>query len=342
MKTATSDVEDLKAKATKHKNDLACLMVTYPSTHGIYEERIQEICAITHEHGGLVYMDGANMNAQVGLTNPALIGADVNHLNLHKTFAIPAWRWRPRYGPICVNDKLAKYLPSHPVIKCGGEKGIPAVSAAPWGSGSILLISYGYLRLLGEEGSRLATEIAILNANYIKSRLEQHFSILYQGKKGRCAHEMIVDVREFKKHGVEVEDIAKRLIDYGFHAPTVSFPVPGTMMIEPTESEDKAELDRFVDALISIRSEIQEIAEGKADKNDNVLKNAPHIIREFVTDGWKHSYSREKAAYPLAFLKQNKFWSPVARINNAYGDRNLICICPPVEDYAEEKVGAAK
>lgn len=329
------DVDDLKSKAEQHKNELACLMVTYPSTHGIYEERIKEVCDLVHKHGGLVYMDGANMNAQVGLTNPALIGADVNHINLHKTFAIPHGGGGPGMGPICVNEKLAPYLPSHPVVKCGGEKAIHAVSAAPWGSASILLISYGYLMLLGEEGSTLSTKIAILNANYMKARLEEHFSILYQGRNGRCAHEMIVDMREFKKDGIEVEDIAKRLMDYGFHAPTVSFPVAGTLMIEPTESEDKAELDRFCDALINIRREIQEIRDGKADKADNVLKNAPHPTHEVVGDNWKHSYSREKAAYPLPWLKEHKFWVPVGRINNTHGDRNLICSCPPLEAYAE-------
>ena len=332
------DVEDLKLKADQHSKDLAALMITYPSTHGIFEERIIEICDIIHQHGGLVYMDGANMNAQVGLTNPAAIGADVNHLNLHKTFSIPHGGGGPGMGPICVNEKLKPYLPSHPVIKTGGEKGIHAVSAAPWGSASILLISYAYLKMLGEEGSRLATKMAILNANYLKSRLEKHYSILYHGKKGRCAHEMIVDMREFKKYGIEVEDIAKRLIDYGFHAPTVSFPVPGTMMIEPTESEDKAELDRFCESMISIRHEIQEVADGSADKNDNVLKNAPHTAEEVISDGWNHSYSREKAAYPLTFVRRNKFWPSVSRINNTYGDRNLICVCPPIEEYMEEVV----
>lgn len=334
------DLADLKARSEMHRNDLACLMVTYPSTHGIYEEHIREVCGIIHNNGGLVYMDGANMNAQVGLTNPAAIGADVNHLNLHKTFAIPHGGGGPGMGPICVNDKLAAYLPSHPVIKCGGEKGIHAISAAPWGSASILIISYGYLMMLGEKGSRLSTEIAILNANYIKSRLEKHFTILYEGKNGRCAHEMIVDMRAYKSAGIEVEDIAKRLIDYSFHAPTVSFPVPGTMMIEPTESEDLAELDRFSDALISIRNEIQEITDGLADKRDNVLKNAPHTLHEVTGNDWKHSYSRGKAAFPVPFIKHNKFWASVARINNTYGDRNLICSCPPVESYAEESAGA--
>jgi len=334
------DVNDLKMRADENEKSLAGLMITYPSTHGIYEEAIKQICHIVHEHGGLVYMDGANMNAQVGLTNPATIGADVCHLNLHKTFSIPHGGGGPGMGPICVNEKLTDYLPSHPVIKTGGMKGIHAISAAPWGSSSILLISYGYLKMLGEEGMVLSTKLAILNANYIKSRLEKHFSILYKGKKGRCAHEMIVDMREFKKNGIEVEDVAKRLMDYGFHAPTVSFPVPGTMMIEPTESEDKAELDRFCDAMISIRHEIQEVIDGIADKNDNVLKNAPHTANEVTADSWNHSYSREKAAFPLHYLKQNKFWASVARINNTYGDRNLICACPPVENYAEESVTA--
>lgn len=334
------DINDLKLRAEEHRNDLAALMITYPSTHGIYEELVKQICDIVHANGGLVYMDGANMNAQVGLTNPATIGADVCHLNLHKTFAIPHGGGGPGMGPICVNDKLADYLPSHPVVKTGGKKGIPAVAAAPWGSASILLISYGYLRMLGEEGALLSTQLAILNANYIKARLEKHFAILYQGKSGRCAHEMILDMREFKKHGIEVEDIAKRLMDYGFHAPTVSFPVPGTMMIEPTESEDKGELDRFCDALISIRHEIQEVADGVADKADNVLKNAPHTAAEVTANEWLHPYSREKAAYPLPFVRHQKFWASVARINNTYGDRNLICTCPPIESYMEAGVTA--
>jgi glycine dehydrogenase len=330
------DIHDLKLRAEEHRTDLAALMITYPSTHGIYEEQVKQICDIVHANGGLVYMDGANMNAQVGITNPATIGADVCHLNLHKTFAIPHGGGGPGMGPICVNDKLADYLPSHPVIKTGGKKGITSISAAPWGSASILLISYGYLKMLGEEGARLSTQLAILNANYMKARLEKHFPILYQGKAGRCAHEMIVDMREFKKHGIEVEDIAKRLMDYGFHAPTVSFPVPGTMMIEPTESEDKAELDRFCDALISIRYEIQEVIDGTADKSDNVLKNAPHTVDEVTATDWSHPYTREQAAFPLPYVRHQKFWASVARINNTYGDRNLICTCPPVESYAEE------
>jgi glycine dehydrogenase len=330
------ELEDLRQKAKEHQDDLAALMITYPSTHGVFEEHAKEICDVVHSFGGLVYLDGANMNAQVGLTSPAAIGADVNHINLHKTFSIPHGGGGPGMGPICVTEALAPYLPSHPIVETGGEKGIHAVSAAPWGSASILLISHAYIRMLGGEGCTLSTKIAILNANYIKSRLQKHYPVLYQGKAGRCAHEMIVDMREFKKYGIEVEDIAKRLIDYGFHAPTVSFPVPGTMMIEPTESEDKAELDRFCDALISIRHEIQEVADGIANKTDNVLKNAPHTSQEATADEWNHSYSRIKAVYPVAYLKHQKFWAPVARINNTYGDRNLICACPPIESYAEE------
>ncbi len=332
------DVADLRQKAEEHKNDLACLMVTYPSTHGVFEESINEICEIIQTNGGLVYMDGANMNAQVGLTSPATIGADVNHINLHKTFAIPHGGGGPGMGPICVNKKLAPYLPGHPVVKTGGEKAIHSVSSAPWGSASILLISYGYIRLLGADGCADATRYAILNANYIKSLLEKEFSILFQGTNGRCAHEMIVDMREFKKFGVEVEDIAKRLIDYCFHAPTVSFPVAGTLMIEPTESEDKEELDRFCNALISIRKEIMEIAEGAADKDDNLLHNAPHTAASVIADEWNHPYSRSRAAFPLPYVMKNKFWASVARINNTHGDRNLICVCPPIENYMEEAV----
>lgn len=334
------EVSDLKAKAKQYKDELAALLITYPSTHGVFEEAIREICRIIHKHGGLVYMDGANMNAQVGLTSPAAIGADVNHINLHKTFSIPHGGGGPGMGPICVSKHLAPYLPSNPVIKVGGSKGITAVSAAPWGSASILLISYGYIKMLGNEGCTLASKIAILNANYMKSVLEKQFAILYKGKHGRCAHEMIVDMREFKKYGIEVEDIAKRLIDYGFHAPTVSFPVPGTLMIEPTESEDKAELDRFCQAMLCIRNEIQEVIDGMADPNDNVLKHAPHTIGDVTNDEWNHAYSRSKAAFPLAYLRQQKFWASVARINNTYGDRNLVCSCPPVEMYMEEAVTA--
>ncbi|HAP01364.1 MAG TPA: glycine dehydrogenase (aminomethyl-transferring), partial [Bacteroidetes bacterium] len=320
------DLNDLRARAEEHKNDLACLMVTYPSTHGVFEESIKEICEIIHSQGGLVYMDGANMNAQVGLTSPSSIGADVNHINLHKTFAIPHGGGGPGMGPICVNKKLAPYLPGHAVVKTGGENAIHSVSAAPWGSASILLISYGYIRMLGADGCADATRYAILNANYMKSKLEKEYSILYQGTNGRCAHEMIVDMREFKKFGVEVEDVAKRLMDYGFHAPTVSFPVPGTMMIEPTESEDREELDRFCNAMLSIRKEIQEVADGVADKEDNLLHNAPHTAGVVTADEWNHSYSRTRAAYPLAYLTKNKFWASVSRINNTAGDRNLICV----------------
>ena len=329
------DIADLKAKAEQYKDQLACLMVTYPSTHGVFEESIVEICETIHSHGGLVYMDGANMNAQVGLTSPANIGADVCHLNLHKTFCIPHGGGGPGMGPICVNDKLKSFLPGHPVVKTGGDHAITAVSAAPWGSASILAISYAYIAMMGGEGLTNATKIAILNANYIKDRLTGHYPILYTGTHGRCAHEMIVDCREFKKAGIEVEDIAKRLMDYGFHAPTVSFPVAGTLMIEPTESESKEELDRFCDALIEIRQEIREVEEGKSDKVQNVLKNAPHTAAVITADAWTLPYSRQKAAYPLPFVREAKFWPSVSRIDNAYGDRNLVCSCLPMEEYAK-------
>lgn len=337
------DVDDLKAHAVKHKEDLAGLMVTYPSTHGVFEESIKDICQIIHDNGGLVYMDGANMNAQVGLTSPGIIGADVCHLNLHKTFAIPHGGGGPGMGPICVNDKLAPYLPGHVAIADSGKSvddEAYAVSAAPYGSASILLISYAYIKLLGPQGLRKATEYAILNANYMKSRLSKHFKILYSGKSGTCAHEFIVDLRPFKQSaGVEAEDVAKRLIDYGFHAPTLSFPVPGTIMIEPTESENKAELDRFCDALINIHDEIKAIESGKSDKSDNVLKNAPHTLQVITADEWKHAYTRREAAFPLDYLKINKFWPSVSRVNNTYGDRNLICTCEPVESYMEVAEG---
>ncbi len=329
------DVADLKAKAAQYKDNLSCLMVTYPSTHGVFEESITEICETIHAHGGLVYMDGANMNAQVGLTSPANIGADVCHLNLHKTFCIPHGGGGPGMGPICVNDKLKPFLPGHAVVKTGGEQAIPAVSAAPWGSASILVISYAYIAMMGGEGLTNATKMAIFNANYIKEKLSSQYKILYTGTKGRCAHEMIVDCRDFKKSGVEVEDIAKRLMDYGFHAPTVSFPVAGTLMIEPTESEPKAEMDRFVDALIEIRNEIREVEEGKADKENNVLKHAPHTASVITADEWTRPYSRQKAAYPLPYVKEAKFWPSVSRVDNAYGDRNLVCSCLPVEEYAK-------
>lgn len=328
------DVGDLKEKAQQHKDQLAALMVTYPSTHGVFEESIKELCAIIHESGGQVYMDGANMNAQVGLTSPAMIGADVCHLNLHKTFCIPHGGGGPGMGPICVASHLAPFLPGHPVVKTGGTQATTSVSAAPWGSASILLISYIYIRMMGSNGLTDATKYAILNANYIKSKLHGHYEALYSGKNGRCAHEMILDTRIFKTSAnVEVIDIAKRLMDYGFHAPTVSFPVPGTLMVEPTESEPKTELDRFCNALIAIRKEIEEIENGKADKENNVLKNAPHTLESLITDNWGYPYSREKAAYPLPFLRTDKFWASVGRVNDAHGDRNLICSCPPVESY---------
>ena len=333
------DVNDMRAKAILHKDNLSCLMVTYPSTHGVYEESIIEITNIIHENGGQVYMDGANMNAQVGLTSPGNIGADVCHLNLHKTFAIPHGGGGPGMGPIGVAKQLVPFLPSHAVVKTGGEKGIHAVSAAPYGSALILLISYGYIKMLGGEGVTEATRIAILNANYIKESLKDHYPTLYSGKNGRCAHEMILDCVAFKREGgVEVGDIAKRLMDYGYHAPTVSFPVHDTLMIEPTESESKEELDRFCSAMISIRKEIDEIIAGKADKEDNVIKNAPHTAKSVITDSWKHNYSREKAVYPLHWVKDSKFWPSVARIDNALGDRNLICACPPIEAYMDAEL----
>jgi glycine dehydrogenase len=328
------DVSDLRAKAEQHRDKLAALMITYPSTHGVFEDAIREICAVVHEHGGQVYMDGANMNAQVGLTSPASIGADVCHLNLHKTFAIPHGGGGPGMGPIGVASHLAPYLPGHPLAAVGGANGVPPVSAAPWGSASILLISYGYIRMLGAQGVTDATKYTILNANYIKSRLEKHYDVLYTRKGGRVAHEMIFDLRKFKAKGVEEGDVAKRLMDYGFHAPTVSFPVPGTLMVEPTESEPKAELDRFCEALIAIRQEIEDVVTGKADARDNVLKNAPHTAAAVTADEWTHPYSREKAAFPLQWVRANKYWPTVGRIDNPYGDRNLMCVCPPMEVYA--------
>ncbi len=338
------DVNDLKDKVEKYKDSLAGLMVTYPSTHGVFEESIKEICQLIHDNGGLVYMDGANMNAQVGLTSPGIIGADVCHLNLHKTFAIPHGGGGPGMGPICVNEKLAPYLPGHhltlnPSPKEEGlgkvSNGAGSVSAAPYGSASILLISYAYIKMLGPNGIRKATQYAILNANYMKFKLKKFYKILYTGKGGTCAHEFIVDLRPFKTAGIEAEDVAKRLMDYGFHAPTLSFPVPGTIMIEPTESENKAELDRFCDALINIYYEIQNIVEAKSDKADNPLKNAPHTLAVITNDEWKYSYSRKQAAFPLDYLKENKFWPSVSRVNNTYGDRNLICTCEPTESYME-------
>ncbi|MEW6146015.1 MAG: aminomethyl-transferring glycine dehydrogenase [Thermodesulfobacteriota bacterium] len=330
------DLGSLRKKAEEHKNELAALMVTYPSTHGVFEEKIKEICSIVHRNGGQVYMDGANMNAQVGLTNPYIIGADICHLNLHKTFSIPHGGGGPGMGPICARRHLAPYLPGHALVKTGGEKPIHAVASAPWGSASILLISYAYIRMLGKDGVTDATKYAILNANYIKSRLEKVYDVVYTGSRGRVAHEFILDMRRFKKDaGIEVEDVAKRLMDYGFHAPTVSWPVAGTVMIEPTESEAKAELDRFCDALLSINQEVGEIAEGAADREDNVLKNAPLTVREASGDAWNHPYPRHKAAYPLPYLEEYKFWPPVGRINNPYGDRNLVCTCPDIKSYEE-------
>jgi glycine dehydrogenase len=325
------DVRDLRAKAAEQRDRLACLMITYPSTHGVFEDDIRTICAIVHEHGGQVYMDGANMNAQVGLTSPALIGADVCHLNLHKTFAIPHGGGGPGMGPIGVAAHLAPFLPGHPLMRGGGANAIHAVSAAPWSSASILLISYGYLRLLGASGVVDATRHAILNANYLKARLEPHFPVLYAGANGRVAHELIFDLRRFKSAGIEEMDVAKRLMDYGFHAPTVSFPVAGTLMVEPTESEDKAELDRFCDAMIQIRKEIDDVLSGRADPNDNPLKHAPHTALVVSASEWKHRYSREEAAFPLPFVRDRKFWPSIGRIDNAYGDRNLFCSCPEVE-----------
>src|SRR5688572_3506099 len=345
------DVEDLKAKATQYSKDLAGIMITYPSTYGVYEETVKEITNIVHKHGGQVYMDGANMNAQTGLTAPGLIGADVCHLNLHKTFSIPHGGGGPGMGPICVKEHLKKFLPGHSSLNIelralnsensmlnNQQSMFNAVSAAPYGSASILLISYGYIRMLGFEGVKAATEYAILNANYMRARLEKEFDILYTNHNGECAHEFIVDLRPFKKSAdTEAEDVAKRLIDYGFHAPTMSFPVPGTIMIEPTESEDKAELDRFCDAMLGIREEIKSIEEGKTDKKDNVLKNAPHTQSFVANSEWTKSYSREEAAFPLPYIRDNKFWPSVARVNNTYGDRNLICTCEPVSSYAEEE-----
>ncbi len=324
------DLEDLREKAELHKDNLACLMVTYPSTHGVFESTIKEITEIIHERGGQVYMDGANMNAQVGLTNPATIGADVCHLNLHKTFAIPHGGGGPGVGPICVAKHLAPFLPSNAVIPTGGENAITGISSAPWGSALVLLISYSYIKMLGTNGLKEATIYAILNANYLKAKLEKHYKILYAGENGFAAHEMIVDFREFKTKGIEVTDVAKRLMDYGYHAPTVSFPVAGTLMIEPTESENKMELDRFCEALISIKNEIDTMEDG--DTN-SPLKNAPHTLEMVTSDNWEFPYSREMAAFPLSYIKETKFWPSVRRVDDAYGDRNLICSCNPIEEY---------
>jgi glycine dehydrogenase len=328
------DLNDLKKKAEENKENLSALMVTYPSTHGVFESKIQEICSIIHENGGLVYMDGANMNAQVGLTKPSVIGADVCHINLHKTFAIPHGGGGPGMGPIAVAKHLTEFLPGHSVVDINKKNSISSVSAAPWGSASILLISYAYIKMMGSKGLTNATEYAILNANYIKSRLENYYKPVYTGENGFVAHELIFDAREFKQlANIEVEDIGKRLMDFGYHAPTLSFPVHGTFMVEPTESESKSELDRFCEAMIIIKSEIDEIIQGKIDINDNPLKNSPHTAEEIVEGNWNHPYSREKAVFPYSYSKENKFWPAVNRINNAYGDRNLICSCLPIENY---------
>jgi glycine dehydrogenase len=333
MDNGNIDAEDLREKAILHKDNLSALMVTYPSTHGVFEEAINDICDTIHQHGGQVYMDGANMNAQVGLTNPARIGADVCHLNLHKTFCIPHGGGGPGMGPIGVAAHLAPFLPGHVVVDNGGNAKVSSISAAPWGSASILTISYAYIAMMGKEVT-MATKLAILNANYIKSRLESAFPVLYTGANGRCAHELIIDLRPFKQSAeVEVVDVAKRLMDYGFHAPTVSFPVAGTMMIEPTESETLGEIDLFCDAMLAIREEIAEIESGVADRKDNVLKNAPHTASVVISDAWDHSYTREKAAYPREWVRENKFWPTVGRVDDAYGDRNLVCSCLPIEAY---------
>ena len=328
------DVEDLREKAERHADRLAATMITYPSTHGVFESTIREVTDIVHEHGGLVYLDGANLNAQVGLCRPGDYGADVIHINLHKTFAIPHGGGGPGMGPICVTEALAPYLPGHPLVDVGGEAAIPSISSAPWGSASILLISWAYIAMLGRDGVRAATEVAVLNANYMATRLSEHFDVLYRGERGRVAHEFILDLRPLRRGtGVTDEDVAKRLMDYGFHAPTMSFPVAGTIMVEPTESESKRELDRFVDALVSIRDEIRRIGLGTLDPKDNPLKNAPHTAAMVTSDEWEHAYTRREAAWPAPSTREWKFWPPVRRVNNAYGDRNLVCACPPIESY---------
>ena len=334
-------LEDLARKAEEHRSELGALMVTYPSTHGVFEEGIREVCRIVHEHGGQVYMDGANMNAQVGLCRPADFGADVAHLNLHKTFCIPHGGGGPGMGPIGVMPHLSPFLPGHPVVPVGGDQAVGAVSAAPWGSPSILVIPWVYIALMGAEGLKRATEVAILNANYMAKRLEPYFEIVYRGARGMVAHEFILDLRPFEASaGVTGEDVAKRLMDYGFHAPTMSFPVAGTLMIEPTESESKAELDRLVDALIGIRGEIRAIEEGQMDRADNPLQNAPHTVHEVVASDWRHPYTREQAAFPAPWVRERKFWPSVSRIDNGYGDRNLVCSCPPIEAYGEPEAAA--
>ena len=333
LESGEIDFEDLSAKATENSENLAAAMITYPSTYGFFDDNIKEITKLIHDHGGQVYMDGANMNAQVGYTSPGNVGADVCHLNLHKTFAIPHGGGGPGVGPICVAEHLVKFLPSNPNIKIGGKESIDAISGAPYGSSLVLNISYAYIKMLGTDGLKKATAHAILNANYLKEVLGEHFPILYANAAGRVAHECIVDFRQFKPLGIEVADVAKRLMDYGYHAPTVSFPVAGTLMIEPTESESKREIDRFAEALISIKKEIEEIANGEADENNNVLKNAPHTEQIVISDSWDMPYSREKAAYPLDWVREHKFFATVSRVDEAYGDRNLICTCAPIESY---------
>jgi glycine dehydrogenase len=329
------DVDDLNSKAEQHSKTLAAIMVTYPSTHGVFEESIGEVCDIVHGHGGQIYLDGANLNAMVGLARLGEFGTDVCHINLHKTFAIPHGGGGPGMGPICVAKHLIPYLPGHPVIDNNNkDKAIHAVSAAPMGSAGVLPISWAYIAMLGDEGLTAATETAILNANYMAHRLGDHFPILYKGKNGYSAHEFILDLRSLKKEsGISDEDVAKRLIDYGFHAPTMSFPVPGTLMVEPTESESKSELDRFCDAMISIKNEINDVQIGKSDPTDNPLKNAPHTAACVTSDNWSHPYSREQAVYPASWLKEHKYWPPTGRVDNAYGDRNLVCTCPPIDKY---------
>ena len=338
-KNGDVDIDDLRKCCRKNEGKVACLMITYPSTHGVFESGIREICDIIHSNGAQVYMDGANLNAQVGLCFPSLIGVDVCHINLHKTFSIPHGGGGPGMGPICVASHLAAHLPGHPVVEwVGGEKSCGTISAAPWGSASILLISYGYIRLLGKGGMSEASRYAILNANYLKTRLEQHYDILYEGETGRVAHEFVLDLRELgKSAGITVEDVAKRLMDYGFHAPTMSWPVTGTLMVEPTESESMEEMDRFCDAMVKIRGEIQDIIDGSADPSDNVLKNSPHTVLDLVSSDWEHPYSRQQAFFPLPHLRTNKFWPSVSRIDNAYGDRNLVCTCLPPEAYATDE-----
>jgi glycine dehydrogenase len=329
------DETDLTARAEEHAARLAALMITYPSTHGVFEESVRRLCETVHRHGGQVYMDGANMNAQVGLTRPAEIGADVCHLNLHKTFCIPHGGGGPGVGPIAAAAHLAPFLPGHPLVPTGGKDAIPPVAAAPWGSASILLISWAYIRMMGAAGLTRATEVAILNANYLAARLASHYPVVYRGAHGRVAHECILDLRPLKKSaGIEAEDVAKRLMDYGFHAPTMSFPIPGTLMIEPTESESQGELERFCEAMIAIRAEIAEVESGAQPREGNLLKNAPHTAQVLLEAEWPHPYSRERAAYPLPWLQGRKFWPSVGRLDNVHGDRQFVCSCPDVESYA--------